>query len=112
MKKLYLLGLLGLFACQNNGADSEAANAYPKSEITEVEVNNKVVYAVSISDSVAKADQHAYRVSLKLNDRVWYDTLILDLPAKQVVQGESIFTEAEVNDMGGSEFEIELLDLD
>lgn len=112
MKKLYLLGLLGLFACQNNTSDSEGASSYPQSEITEVEVNNKVVYAILVRDSVAKADQHAYRVSLKLNDRVWYDTLILDLPAKQMVQGEAIFTEAEVNDMGGSEFEIELLDLD
>ena len=111
MKKLWTLGLLALFACQSKSSET-GATSYPQSEIVELEFNNNVVYGVVLRDSTEKAEQHAYKISLKLNDRVWFDTLILDLPGQQMVQGESIFAEAVVDDMGGSEFEIELIELD
>jgi len=115
MKKIYLLGLLAFAACQSNSS-SENANEnngakYPQFEQTELELNGKVVYGVVIRDSSASTENRSYKVTFKLQDRVWYDTIIMDLPGSSVVQAESIFSEAVVNDMGGAQFEVTEIDL-
>jgi hypothetical protein len=46
-----------------------------------------------------------------LNEKVWFDTLYLDLSANQEVQGEIIFSEAIVDDMGGAKFEVNTFQL-
>ncbi len=111
MRKYWSLAfvLLGLFGCQN---DIQEVNPYPTSELTEVELNGNRVYVVALSDSSAKRELRSYQISLKLQDRVWYDTLYLELPGKEVIPGEVIFTEAVVNDMGGAEFEVVRVEVD
>lgn len=114
MKKLLFLGLFGLIACQNNSESESTAKQvqeYPIYEQSEVELNNKVVYAVVVRDSSTSPESRAYKISFKLEDRVWYDTLIMDLPGKRMVQGEAIFSDAEVNDMGGANFEVEPIEI-
>lgn len=115
MKKIYLLGLLAVAACQSNSSsessDQNNGSKYPQFEQTELELNGNVVYGVVIRDSSASEESRSYQVTFKLQDKVWYDTIIMDLPGSSVVQGESIFTEAVVNDMGGAQFEVTEIDL-
>lgn len=107
MRKLAFLGLLALVACQSNPKNEESTNgpAYPIYEQIETEVGGNVVYGVIVKDSSAERAARAYEVSFKLQDRVWIDTLFLELPGKEVIQGEMIFGEAVVNDMGGASFD-------
>jgi hypothetical protein len=82
-----------------------------ESELIEFELGADVVYAVVIKDFSEEADQKGYAIKLNLNEKVWFDTLFLDLSAKQAVQSEVIFSEAIVDDMGGASFEVNTFDL-
>jgi cytochrome c-type biogenesis protein CcmE len=115
MKKLGFLGLLALVACQNNPeAETTSSNSieYPIYEQVEVEVGGNVVYGVIVRDSSAERSNRGYEVTFKLQDRVWIDTVFLELPPKQMVQGEMIFAEAVVNDMGGASYEVKRLEIE
>lgn len=115
MKKLGFLGLLALVACQNNpqeeSANGESRN-FPIYQQIETEVNSTVVYGVLVQDSSAERSNRAYEVTFKLGDKVWLDTLILELPGKEMVQGELIFGEAVVDDMGGANFEVKSIEIE
>jgi len=106
MKKAIILALVALSACQSNPQEESAEKGGLKTELIELELGDQVVYGVIIKDSSAVMDQKAYAVKFTLNEKVWYDTLYLELNAKQAVQGEVIFSEAVVNDMGGASFEV------
>ncbi|WP_421754252.1 hypothetical protein [Croceimicrobium sp.] len=111
MKKLGLLGLLALVACQNNSenSDSEASantKSYPSYEQMEVELNDQVVYGVIVKDSAGAKLNRGYAITFKLRDKVWYDTVFLEMSTGEVAQSESVFAEAIVDDMGGAQFEV------
>lgn len=114
MRKYFLLGLLALAACNNSepGAGNENAQSYPQQEIVELEFKDKVVYGVAVIDSSGVTTNRAYVIKLSLGDRVWQDTLVLELTRKQKVQGEVIFTEAVVDDMGGASVEVLPFEID
>lgn len=115
MKKLGFLGLLAVVACQNNpqeeSANGESRN-FPIYQQIETEVNSTVVYGVLVQDSSAERSNRAYEVTFKLGEKVWLDTLILELPGKEMVQGELIFGEAVVDDMGGANFEVKSIEIE
>jgi hypothetical protein len=111
MKKLIFLGLLALAACQSNPQEESTKNPGLESELIEFELGAHVVYGVVIKDFSEEADQIGYAIKLNLNEKVWFDTLFLDLSAKLAVQGEVIFSEAIVDDMGGASFEVNTFDL-
>ena len=106
-----MLALVALAACQSSPKEENAENAGLQTELSEIEVGGNVVYAVIIKDSSAVADQKGYAVKFILNEKVWYDTLYLELSAKQSVEGEVIFSEAIVDDMGGASFEVNPFEL-
>ncbi len=114
MKKFGLGALLILGACAGN-TEEQAKNAsskvYPQQEIMEVEMNGTVVYGVAVRDSSSQATSRGYEVSLKLGGQVWIDTLYLELNEKEMVQGEIIFGDAAVNDMGGATVELRRFDI-
>lgn len=111
MKKTILLGLLALAACQSNPSEAEESAASIKSELIEFELGADVVYGVIVKDQSAEATQKGYSVKLSLAEKVWYDTLYLELAANKEVQGEVIFSEAIVNDMGNATFEVSTFDI-
>jgi hypothetical protein len=111
MKKMILLGLLALAACQSNPQEEKTSKPSLETELIELELGDNVVYGVIIKDFSEEADQRGYAVKFSLNEKVWFDTLFLDLSAKQAIQGEVIFSEAIVNDMGGADFEVNVFDL-
>jgi hypothetical protein len=111
MKKTIVLALIALAACQSNPQEEKAEQAGLKSELIEFELGQNVVYGVMVKDFSEVADQKGYSVKLTLNEKVWFDTLYLDLSANQEVQGEIIFSEAIVDDMGGAKFEVNTFQL-
>lgn len=111
MKKAIILALVALAACQSNPKEDGTEKASLQSELIELELGDQVVYGVIIKDSSAVNDQKGYAVKFMLSEKVWYDTLYLELTAKQAVQGEVIFSEAIVNDMGGASFEVNPFEL-
>tara|TARA_R110001592_G_scaffold363155_1_gene680758 strand:+ start:33746 stop:34114 length:369 start_codon:yes stop_codon:yes gene_type:complete len=111
MKKTIVLALIALAACQSNSQEEKAEQAGLKSELIEFELGQNVVYGVMVKDFSEVADQKGYSVKLTLNEKVWFDTLYLDLSANQEVQGEVIFSEAIVDDMGGAKFEVNTFQL-
>ncbi len=111
MKKTIILALIALAACQSNPKEEKAEQAGLKSELIEFELGQNVVYGVMVKDFSEVADQKGYSVKLTLNEKVWFDTLYLDLSANQEVQGEVIFSEAIVDDMGGAKFEVNTFQL-
>lgn len=113
MKKLGFLAALALVACQNNPqADDANGSSFPIYQQVETEINANVVYGVVIQDSSAERSNRGYEVTFKLGDKVWIDTLILELPGKERVQGELIFAEAIVDDMGGANFEVKSIEIE
>jgi hypothetical protein len=118
MKKIASLLLLGLFmACNPSPNDGDDQNEkteakFPTQELIEFELNNKVVYGVLIKDYSDKAANRAYELQLNVADQVWIDSLFLDLPGGDTVQGEVIFMEAEVNDMGGATTQLKTLSIE
>lgn len=116
MKKLGLLGLLALVACQNNSESSESeatanTKSYPSYEQMEVELNDQVVYGVIVKDSAGAKISRGYSITFKLRDKVWYDTVYLEMSTGEVAQSESVFAEAIVDDMGGAQFEVTTFDV-
>ncbi len=105
MKNLYFALVLLFVACNNAPEEMQTisepivAHQYPQQAVIEVEYNGKVVYGVAITDSSGAAVNRAYAVSLELGDRIWKDTLILEIGAQQKLQGEVVFTEAVIDDM-------------
>jgi len=114
MKRLGLLAAIALIGCQNtsDSANTENGAVYPIYEQIEMPLGNQVVYGVVIKDSSAESTVKAYQVNFKVQEKVWLDTLLLELPAKQMVQGEVIFGDAVVNDMGGASFEVKEIEID
>jgi len=100
-----------LAACQSNPSEDKAEQASLQAKLIEFELGKNVVYAVIINDLSEVADQKGYSVKLTLNEKVWFDTLYLDLSANQEIQGEVIFSEAIVDDMGGAKFEVNTFEL-
>jgi hypothetical protein len=111
MKKIWILGLLVTSACTNSPKEDVKMDTYPKAEIFEMELGENVVYGVMVKDSTGEYGSKVFQVSFKLNDKVWYDTLILETSPATVIQGESVFADAVVNDMGGASFEINEIEL-
>ncbi|MGB0979762.1 MAG: hypothetical protein ACPGVV_10225 [Croceimicrobium sp.] len=115
MKKLWMLGLLALFACQSNSESEDSSTAkakeYPQYEQSELELNGKRVYAVIVRDSSDERESRGYKVAFKMQDRVWYDTLVLELSGKRMVQGEVIFSDAVINDAAEANFEVESFEI-
>ena len=106
MKKIILLALVALAACQSNPSEESAELAGLNTELIEMPLGDNVVYAVIVKDSSAVNEQKGYSVKFMLEDKVWYDTIYMELSANKAVQGEVIFSEAVVNDMGGASFEV------
>lgn len=110
MKRLSLLALLGLAACANPQDSSNEAK-YPSHEIIEMEMNGKVVYGVLVKDSTNTTGVKGYELTLSLGDKAWQDTLILELTRNEAIQGEVIFSDAIVDDMGGASVEMSRFDI-
>lgn len=113
MKKVWLGALVLLGACAGNTEEANRANtkSYPQQKIMEVEMNGQVVYGVTVQDSSSQATSRGYEISLKLGDKVWIDTLYLELAEKEMIQGEIIFGDAPVDDMGGATVEMRRFDI-
>lgn len=115
MKRLSFLAILALAACANPGDAEEGSTSngrsYPQQEIFETEVNGAVVYGVSVRDSAGYSTGRGYEITLKLGERAWKDTLIMELTRKEMIQGEIIFGDAQVDDMGGATVEMRRFDL-
>lgn len=114
MKKFWLGALVILGACAGNGEEgnnTSSRKVYPQQDIVEVEMNGTVVYGVTVRDSSGENTSRGYEITLKLNNQVWIDTLYLELNNKEMVQGEIIFGDAAVNDMGGATVEMRRFDI-
>tara|TARA_R110002050_G_scaffold110013_2_gene221908 strand:- start:17026 stop:17364 length:339 start_codon:yes stop_codon:yes gene_type:complete len=111
MKKTIILALIALAACQSNPQEEKAEEIGLKSELKEFELGQNVVYAAVVKDFSEEDDQKGYSVKLTLNEKVWFDTLYLELSANQEVQGEVIFSEAIVDDMGGAKIEVNTFEI-
>lgn len=97
MNKLSLgLLALSLYACQNQQAAEEKTALHY--ELSEMELGPQRVYVALITDFSAENAECGYAVSLRQGEKVWLDTLYLDLPAGDTVASEVIFAEAPVQD--------------
>lgn len=94
MRKRFLLPLALLaFSCQNDGATSSSDNLISAETFT-TQIG-KDVYGVRLKVASEKKLYLGYEVSLYLEDKVWIDTLYLDIPPGDTVESELIFTQAE-----------------
>lgn len=109
MKKFKLFCALAILAtaCQNE-PDEKSQKTWdgPQYHLEEIEVNRNVVYAVIIKDVSEKHTARGYSVQLKLGDKVWVDTLHLDLPEGDTVQSEIIFADAIIDDNGAASLSV------
>ena len=76
-----------------------------------VELNDQVVYGVIVQDSAGAKINRGYAITFKLRDKVWYDTVFLEMSTGEAAQSESVFAEAVVDDMGGAQFEVTTFDV-
>lgn len=107
MKKFLGL-LLVLAACQPNSNNEEAG--FPKSELIEQDLGYATVYGVKILDSSPEYAAKGYSVQLSIDEKVWFDTLYVELYPGDTLTSTSIFAEALVKENTKPEFRIESFD--
>lgn len=100
MKKITLgIAFLALAAC--NSAQTEKGEAtdpnIASQELVEIQLVDKTVYGVGMQLTTTKnIDARNIVVSLKLDEKVWYDTSRIDLTAGDTLYSEVVFLDAEV----------------
>ena len=107
-QKYLALLLIGLaWACSSEPAAEEAK--WPQSEVVESDLGFGPVYGVKVMDYSPKATARSYALQLSLGDKVWLDTLYLDLGAQDTVSSEVFFGDAAASAEAQPTHRLELL---
>ncbi len=104
--------MVALFGCQRESASKEENQFLVSKEIFTTRVGASEVYGVQFKTTADEQVLKGFAVQLSQNDKVWADTLLLDLAPNDTVENELIFSEAVVGDDDFTELRIETFDIE
>lgn len=93
----FVLLLLLVTSCEPN-LETEPDSMLVASEVFTSRIGDKAVYGVALRLFADQKSYVQYQVELKVNERVWLDTLKIEIPGRDTLESELIFSGSEVGE--------------